>query len=157
MGNDLVVTGSTGSGSGGGSQPIELDTINSISPTIRDETGREVTPVYTESLRGKSDNDNRVHKTLCGQTNVEAVGEDGWQVTLEGLVLKEQLETLFAMRPSNNEITVISDARVHRDVEFDRFIYEQRDELNTGQFRYRGNEVEQPLFRYQLQSKDDDQ
>jgi hypothetical protein len=148
--NGLVVTS-------GDTTTVELTTLNSIEPTIRDTEGREVTPAYTATLRGKTDNQNITHKSLCGQTETESVGEDEWNVTMEGLVLKEQLDTLFEMRPASNKITIVGDARTHRNIDFDRFIYEQRDELNTGQFVYEGREVEQPLFDFQLQTRDDDQ
>ena len=127
-----------------------------VAPTVIGAEGTEVTPVYTETFRATTQNDTLVHKTLCGETQIEAVGEDEWRITLEGLVLKRQLEDLFAMRPANNQVTVIGEARAHRNVTFDRFTYEQTDEHNVGEFDIDGNRVEEPLFRFQLQTQDDE-
>lgn len=139
---------SAGDDGGGG---IE-DTI--ISPIIKDPEGREVEPSYTETLRAKTENDNIVHRTLCGQSRVESVGEDEWNVTVEGIVTKSELQTLFAMRPADNKITIVGEARVHRDIEFDRFIYEQVDEEHKGEFA--GSDGAVPIFKFQLQTQDDD-
>lgn len=136
-------------------EPTELGSLGIVEPTLVGPNGTEVTPVFTETLRGTTQNDNVVHKTLCGDTTVEPVGEDEWRVTMEGLVLKEQLQELFEMRPAGNEIDVVTEARTHRDVNFDRFTYEQNDELNKGNFSYNGRNVTQPLFRFQLQTQDD--
>lgn len=126
-----------------------------VTPKVNGPDGTEVVPVYTETFRATTQNDTLVHKTLCGETEIEAIGEDEWRITLEGLVLKSQLQDLFAMRPANNELTVIGEARVHRGVTFDRFTYEQTDEHNVGEFDVDGSRVQEPLFRFQLQTQDD--
>lgn len=130
-------------------------TDSRITPTIKDAEGRQVKPVYTEKLRGRTKNDNLVHKSLCGETEVEPVGEEEWHMNIEGIVTREQLQTMFEMRPAGNELTIIGEARVHRDINFDSFIYEQTDEINTGQFDNAPSDGEVPIFKFQLQSKDD--
>ena len=134
---------------------VEFTDIDSIRPTLVGPEGTEVTPVFTETFRATTSNDNRVHQSLCGQTEVEGIGESSWRITMEGLVLQRQLDKLFDLRPANNRIKVIAEARTHTNVTFDRFTYEQTDELNEGNFSYNGREVTEPLFRFQLQTQDD--
>ncbi|MDB9247446.1 hypothetical protein PN419_00295 [Halorubrum ezzemoulense] len=134
---------------------VSLSQVSTVEPTLVGPEGTEVTPVFTERLRGTSTNDTVVHKSLCGQTAVEGVGEDEWRVTIEGIVLKRQFDKLVDMRPADNEIKVIGEAATHTGVTFDRFTYEQNDELNEGSFTYQGREVTEPLFEFQLQTQDD--
>lgn len=147
-----------------GNRFSRFDPDDDAVPTIVGPGGTRVTPVYTEKLSATTQNDSRVHQTLCGQTYVEGIGETEWRVTLEGLVIKDQLIDLFDMRPADNEITVIGEARVHENVTFDRFTYEQNDELGRGKFEYdisaagdgsAVQEVESPLFSFQLQTEGD--
>jgi len=139
-------------GSGGGPADIE-----SIQPVIRDEAGREVEPVYVETLRKVTENDNAKHRTLCGETQIEAVGERDLSVTIEGILLLDQLATLREMRPATNALTVIDDEGAHRNINFSRLTTEQKDELNNGRYRLNGTSVTQPAFEFQLQTVDDQQ
>lgn len=119
-----------------------------------DDARIEVQPVYTETFRATTENDNRVHKTLCGQRKVESIGEDEWRITIEGVVTESQLLELIEMRPANNELKIIANPIGHKynSVTFDRFTYEITDELNRGDF---GDGAE-PLAEFQLQTQDDD-
>lgn len=141
---------------------IEFDGVSDlIKPTIIGPEGREVQPVYTEEIEVVTDNDTRVHKSLCGDTKVEGIGEDEWNVTIEGIVIEDQLKDLIEMRPADNEIKVIIGPKGERaptydDVVFDRFVYRQTDEMNVGQFEYDGQQVVQPIYEFQLQTQDDD-
>lgn len=141
-----------GTGGGGGPRDIE-----SIQPVITDEEGREVKPVYVETLRKVAENDNAKHRTLCGETQIEAVGERDLSVTIEGILLLDQLATLREMRPATNALTVIDDEGTHRGINFSRLTTEQKDELNKGRYRFNGTPVTQPAFEFQLQTVDDQQ
>ena len=129
-------------------------------PTIRDGEGREVTPVVTENWRAVTENDNKVHKTLCGETQVEPIGEDEWRITISGYVTRSQAETLVEMRPANNKLDIVTELRVFNNVDFDRFRIEQSDEDNNyaGRARTQGitQRVNEPLFEFHLQTQDDD-
>lgn len=146
--------GDTGDESVGPNDPRN---IQSIQPTITDEEGREVTPVYVETLRKVAENDNATHRTLCGETQVEAIGERDLSVTIEGILLLDQLSTLREMRPATNALTVIDDEGTHRNINFSRLTTEQKDELNKGRYRLNGVPVTQPAFEFQLQTVDDQQ
>lgn len=138
---------------------IDDQIADQLQPTLVGPEGREVTPIYTETFRATTENDNKVHKTLCGESKVEAIGEDEWRITIEGLVITEQLEELIEMRPADNEIKVIGPVEgvtTYPDVSFDRFTYEHTDELNKGTFSFEGEEVLRQLFEFQLQTQDDD-
>lgn len=137
-----------------------LDDIDQvITPQIirkSDETGSDrmvVEPAYTETFRARTQNDDREHKTLCGQKYVEPIGEDEWNITIEGIVTESQLLKLIEMRPADNELKIVANpvGQKFNAVSFDQFTYELRDELNTGDF---GN-GEVPLAEFQLQTRDD--
>ena len=130
-----------------------------ISPTLikrfdgdENQDEIEVTPVYTETFRATTENDNVNHRTLCGQSHVEPIGEGEWHVTIEGVVIKDQLEKLKEMRPAEGEIKIISEGLNDVRVEFDRFVFEQTDDMNTMQVRHDGEEKLQPAFTFQLQT-----
>jgi len=129
-----------------------------IQPTLIDrESGIEITPVYTETFRATTENDNRNHTTLCGQSYVEPVGEGEWHVTIEGQVIKDQLMQLHEMRPAEGEIKVIAEGFPDDViVTFDRFTFEQTDDHNTAVFEHEGVTKRQPVFDFQLQTDESD-
>lgn len=131
--------------------------IESIQPTIRDDNDNVVQPVYVETVRKRQDSDNATHTTLCGETTVEAVGEKELSVTIEGIVLLDQLEELKQMQPAERTITLIDNEGVNRGINFDRLTYEEKDELGRGSYRLNGTLVTQPAFEFQLQTVDDSQ
>ena len=138
---------------------IEED-IELLHPTIvRPEGGGdqriEVQPAYVERFAATTENDNRVHKTLCGESYVEPIGEDEWQITIEGLVTEPQLMRLIEMRPANNELKILANPieKDYNNVTFDRFTFEYQDDMNRGQF---GEDDAHPMAEFQLQTQDDD-
>lgn len=145
--NEPVIDAPRGSGT---SDRSEL-----LNPTIKDESGRSVTPVYTGELSAYTENDNRRHRTLCGETYVEAIGEGEWNITVSGMVVLSQLRELVEMRPANNPLTVVTEVDVYRRAEFGRFEWRQSDEMNSFRGDLDGREIDEPLFEFTLQTQDD--
>jgi len=136
----------------------QRDRQSPIRPTIRDDTGRSVTPVGTESLQAETSNDSKTHKTLCNDVQIEPLGEDKWRITIMAFVVEEQLETLIEMRPAENNVRVITNFRSFQSVQFDKFRVKQTEDMN--QFSGKlpsGVGVEQPLYKVELQTQDEDQ
>ena len=122
-----------------------------------DEQRSELIPVYTDTFRVTTENDARTHKTLCGGTQIEEIGEDEWNITIEGIVTKQQLDTLRAMRPAGSDLKIIGPlGYVFNQINFDRFTYEVTDELNTGDFNLSDVGGAEALAEFQLQTQDDD-
>lgn len=123
-----------------------------VSPTIIGGGG-EVEPVYTETVRAQTENDNVQHKSLCGETENEEIGEGEWRITIEGMVLKSQLQQLIDMRPAGQDMKVVTEGKTFNEVDFDTFIWEQEDEDNYAEF----DDRIEPVFQFQLQTTDDDE
>lgn len=149
-----------------GIEQIDLDQMGIARPTlikrIRDDDGSlidefEVTPVITETFRARTKNENRSHRTLCGDRRVEPTSEDDWHITIEGYVIQDQLDDLLEMRPADGEIKVISEAKTFHDTVFDEFEFEQGEDMNTYDTYYQGERVEQTLYRFRMTTEDDDQ
>lgn len=147
-----------------GDSPPHLDfgEIGTIHPVLKDvdqETGeihRRVQPVYVGELDGTSSGDGTEHRDMCGNSKFEKVGDDRWRVTLQGVVTKSQMHELKRMKPADREIKIVSD--VHTGfVEFDRFSITQTDDLNYGTFTMNGEEITEPLFKFQLQTRDNEE
>lgn len=126
-----------------------------LEPIITDQEDRELRPLYVSELEAKSGNDSLTHRSLCGDTEIEDVGEEEWHITIEGGLLKRQVETLKAMRPATNKLDIVSDIGTYRGVSFDTVIIKQSDQDNTIQTRFDGQEIVEPLIQFQLQSRDD--
>ena len=146
---------------GGGSVSTETDG-DVLRPTlVNPEDNIRVTPVYVETLRVTTENDNRVHNSLCGQTHVEPIGEDEWRITIEGGVTESQLRDLIRMRPANNELRLIASPtqleqtgqQPYQQVEFDSFTYEYTNEEHRIE---RGDGTIEPYAQFQLQAQNDD-
>ncbi len=159
MSHEPLKTGGTGGGDSSGDGDVFDGAM--LKPTIRaaesvDAPKTSVTPVAVTSIRGLTENSNTKHRTLCGDVAVEPVSEDEWRVTINGFVTKSQLQTLISMRPAGNVMYVDSEVGTFQEVEFDRFRWEQTDELNRYVGEADGVQVDEPLFEFQLQTRDDD-
>lgn len=143
--------------SGGGSDAIELTDQGTVTPTIKGDvngTEIEVTPVYTKEVEGTINSNDEDHTTLCGETQVEKNGDRNWRITIQGVVLKQQLERLKTLRPTDEAVRVITGGHTG-DVVFDQFTWTQKDEMNQGQFTLNGTEVTEPIFTFQLQTREE--
>jgi|APHM01.1.fsa_nt_gi hypothetical protein len=126
-----------------------------LRPTIAGENN-VVTPVATESLNARSKNDSKTHKTLCNDVQIESLGEDEWRITLSAFVVESQLERLIEMRVATNEVRVITNFKSFQDVQFDEISVKQTEDMNNFAGKLpSGVNVDQPLYKVELQTQDE--
>ena len=138
---------------------IDFGNFGAIEPTLKEIDGgkvvRTVQPVYVGDLEGTSSGNSEEHRDMCGNSRFEKMSDSRWRVTLSGVITRSQLNKLNKMRPADKDVKLISNMPPSK-VEFDRFTVTQTDDLNYGTFMIDGKEITEPLFKFQLQTKDDE-
>lgn len=93
------------------------------------------------------------YQTGCGRTIVDTQADYNVRVTMEGEIITPQLETIFKLRATPNQLRLTwagQDATNIRDVSFDQIQITRRDEHDT--IAYDG--AEYPVWTFQIQSKE---
>jgi len=133
--------------------PTNLSEAATIQPRIS-QGDKAVTPVFVEEMGGTRSGNTTSHTSLCGETTTEKNGDSAERVTVEGVLLKEQYETLKSMQPTDQSVKVVSDGFTGT-TKFDRFSWTQKHDLNSGDFEVDGEELSGPIFTFQLQSREE--
>jgi len=131
---------------------VDFGDFGAITPVLKTDE-RRVQPVYVADVEGTSSGNSEEHKDLCGNSHLEKIGDSRWRVTLNGVITRSQLNKLKKMQPASQEVKLISNGHTG-PVEFDRFTWTQTDDLNYGTFFIDGEEITEPLFKFQLQTRD---
>lgn len=136
-------------------EEIDFGDFGAITPTLK-SGDYKVQPVYTEELEGTTSGNGEEHQDMCGTPYYEKLSDSNWRVTISGVVTLSQLNELKKMNPADQEVKVISNGHTGH-VEFDRFTWTQTSDLNYGVFFIDGEEIKEPLFKFQLQTKQNEQ
>ena len=138
---------------GGASTATELLSRGVVTPTISSQHSLvEITPEATTKLNAEIHGNTTTHTDLCGTSQTETNGDTNYRITIEGVILKSTLEDLKDMQPTDEPVKLVSDIYTG-EVVFDVFTVTQESDGDHGRFTYEGVEVDQPVFTFQLQTK----
>ena len=144
------------SGSGADSA-TELLSIGTTTPTIEppDYLGVGVIqPEATTKLEAELHTNTTTDTNLCGESQTTKTGDKNYRITMEGVILKSTLEKMKQVPWSNDPVELVSD--IHTGgVVFDVFTFTQESDGDHGRFTFDGVEVDQPIFSFQLQTKEE--
>ena len=142
---------------GGASSATELLSRRVVTPTIKppEEIGvGEIQPEAVTKLEAELHGNTYTDTDLCGNTQTGKNGDSNYRITMEGVILKSTLEKMGKVPWSDKSVELVSD--VHSgDVVFDIFTFSQESDGDHGRFTYEGVEVDQPIFSFQLQTKEE--
>jgi len=133
-------------------------TYTTTQPKLRDsETGITFDPLVVTNLSGILPWDLERDKTLCGENIVDTDGDLNARMTIEGYCLLSQLGELFQLRNNSSEVRLLwsgAEETGISSVSFDQLRFDRTAEEDLGEA---ADQITEPIFSFQLQSKEDGQ
>lgn len=149
-GQPTISQGSSGSG------VTELSNLGYVEPALKAGDVR-FQPAVTTRISGTLPWNLERDQSLAGESYIAQNGDMNLRVVIEGICFKSQLDSLFELREQAEEVRVITDmtdAAGVTTVSFDQLKVDRKAENSRGSFTYQGREVTEPLFSFQIQSKE---
>jgi hypothetical protein len=127
----------------------ETTYLSGVSPELKSD-GAYVEPIATIRLGGTIPWKTESKQLQCGETVIDNSGEMTHRLNMEAVVSHTQFKTLMEMRTSSSSVKLVS-AGYTGTVTFDQLKWDQVEDANGAVIN--GKEVNEPIYKVQLQSK----
>jgi len=134
----------------------DLAQLGEVRPTLKNpQTGNTAQPPVVTSVRGTLPLDTNTTQGTGGRTFVNTNGDMNVRMVLEGYLFRSDLKQLTSLIRTVDEVKVITEGYVGR-VNFDQFKWSREEGEQRGSYTFQGKTVTEPLYTFQLQSKEND-